>query len=66
MKELSYDIDRTSTDQSAVIGIEEKEVKWHEKSGLASLHNNLIPFFSATQRFTTIIRHSHDSYATVI
>jgi hypothetical protein len=35
----------TLTDQSVVIGIEKKEDKWHEKWGLASLYDNLVPSF---------------------
>ena len=49
IKELSYDINTTLT----------------EHSGLTSLYNNLVPYFSFTQSFTTVIRHSHDSYSTV-
>ena len=30
-------------DQAVVIGIEKKEDKWHEKWGLASLYDNLVP-----------------------
>ena len=59
----------TLSDQAVVIGIEKKEDKWHEKGGLTSLYNNLVPFSSVPQQlhnsYSTVTRQSHDSCTTV-
>ena len=45
----------TLTDQSVVIGIEKKEDKWHEKWGLASLYDNLVPSSSFRRPCYTLL-----------
>ena len=45
----------TLADQSVVIGIEKKEDKWHEKWGLASLYDNLVPSSSFRRPCYTLL-----------
>ena len=42
-------------DQAVVIGIEKKEDKWHEKWGLASLYDNLVPSSSFRRPCYTLL-----------